>query len=257
MAGAGAGMAGDDRGLDIEVGAGFLERWDSVAAEIDKLDAAKDPQARQALIRAVREAAESIIASHGLPADAKVVINTDGAPGTPSEDGDALSPEPALSRRMRFDRLHPAPPTDPFSQLYVGNFGPHGPEAIQLVRGVWGSERGKPDDHVTAIKITGDENVPVGHATFRARVGRQHRLDPAEQYPEELGVVARYRGEGCVAHRGYEGQLWAEGELLLLDGQASITGGAEMGFVWSIPGERRFLILFSKLRLPEEGAGAQ
>lgn len=73
VSGRGGALTGaDDRGLDIEVGAGFFDKWDSVAAEIDKLDAAKDPKARQALIKAVREAAESIIASHGLPADTKV-----------------------------------------------------------------------------------------------------------------------------------------------------------------------------------------
>lgn len=249
-------MAGDDRGLDIEVGAGFFDKWDSVAAEIDKLDAASDPKARQALIKAVREAAESIIASHGLPSDTKVVISTDGPPGSPSSPQQGPQrPEHTLLQRMRFDRIRPAPPTDPFSQLYVGNFGPHGPEAIAMVRGAWGEERGFPDDHVTAFKVTGDENVPVGRATFRARVGRQHKLNPAEVYPEELGVLARYRGEGRVARAGFQAASWAEGELLILDGQASITGGAEMGFVWSIPGERRFLILFSKLRLPEEEEG--
>lgn len=225
-----------------------------MSAEIDKLEAAKDPTARRALIKAVREAAESIISSHGLPTDTKVVINGGGAPGAPSEEGGGgfpFSSLPTLQQRMRFDRLRTAPSADPFSQLYVGNFGPHGPEAIELVRGTWGDERGFSDDHVSALKVTGDENVPVGRATFRAEVGRQHKLDPSEVYPEELGVLARYRGEGRVARPGLSGAIWVEGELLVLDGVASITGGAELGFVWSIPGERRFLILFSKLKLPE------
>lgn len=180
-----------------------------------------------------------------------MVISTDGtSPGGP--DMGSLRPEMALSQRMRFDRLREGSPLDPFSQLFVGNFGPHGPEVIQMQRGTWGEERGFPDDHVSAFKVTADENVPVGRTTFRAKVGRQHRLNPAEVYPEELGVIARYPGEGRVAKPGFQGAYWADGELLLLDGQRSITGGAEMGFVWSIPNERRFLILFSQLRLPAD-----
>jgi len=38
--------------------------------------------------------------------------------------------------------------------------------------------------------------------------------------------------------------------MTLLRG-GSLTGGAELGFVWAVPGERRLLILFSSLQLPE------
>ena len=39
---------------------------------------------------------------------------------------------------------------------------------------------------------------------------------------------------------------------MVLDGRGgSLTGGAELGFVWAVPGERRLLILFSSLELPD------
>ena len=39
---------------------------------------------------------------------------------------------------------------------------------------------------------------------------------------------------------------------MVLNGKGgSLTGGAELGFVWAVPGERRLLILFSSLVLPD------
>ena len=71
-------------------------------------------------------------------------------------------------------------------------------------------------------------------------------------YPDYLGVIARYKGEGRVAKPGFTESHWVEGELLVLNGRGgSLTGGAELGFVWAVPGERRLLILFSALALPE------
>ncbi|EEH51324.1 uncharacterized protein MICPUCDRAFT_9279, partial [Micromonas pusilla CCMP1545] len=105
---------------------------------------------------------------------------------------------------------------------------------------------------VTAVKLTGDANVPAGAASFRARVGAEHRLESSFSYPDELGVVARYKGQGRVAKPGFTERIWVDGELLLLDGRGgSLTGGAELGFVWAVPGERRLLILFSSLELPD------
>ena len=83
-------------------------------------------------------------------------------------------------------------------------------------------------------------------------MGPDARLDSAVSYPEELGVVARYKGQGRVAKPGFTERNWVDGELLLLDGRGGqLTGGAELGFVWAVPGERRLLILFSSLELPE------
>ena len=161
-----------------------------------------------------------------------------------------------LPHRARFSRVPPSvarrSSSDPFDRLYLGAFGPHGPEVLRMVRGRWGDELGEGDDRVTAVKLTGDANVPAGAASFRAEIGADKKLDASSAYPEELGVVARYKGQGRVAKPGFAERNWVDGELLLLDGRGGqLTGGAELGFVWAVPGERRLLILFSSLELPE------
>jgi hypothetical protein len=46
-----------------------------------------------------------------------------------------------------------------------------------------------------------------------------------------------------------------EGELLVFGGgsssssSGSVTNGAQLGFVWSVPGEKRFLILLNRISL--------
>ena len=170
-------------------------------------------------------------------------------------DADALP----LPGRTRFARVPPAvasrSSSDPFDRLYLGAFGPHGPEVLRLVRGRWGDELGVDSNCVTAVKLTGDANVPAGAASFRARVGAGDALDSSFSYPEELGVVTRFKGQGRVAKPGFAERNWVDGELLLLDGRGGqLTGGAELGFVWAVPGERRLLILFSSLELPDASA---
>ena len=65
-------------------------------------------------------------------------------------------------------------------------------------------------------------------------------------------MTARYKGQGRVAKPGFTERNLVDGELLVLDGRGgSLTGGAELGFVWAVPGERRLLILFSSLELPD------
>ena len=167
-------------------------------------------------------------------------------------DTDALP----LPGRTRFTRVPPSVANrsspDPFDRLYLGAFGPHGPEVLRLVRGRWGDELGVDHTCVTAVKLTGDANVPAGAASFRARVGVGDALDSSFSYPEELGVVTRFKGQGRVAKPGFAERNWVDGELLLLDGRGGqLTGGAELGFVWAVPGERRLLILFSSLELPD------
>ena len=166
----------------------------------------------------------------------------------------ACSSSVPVVSKTRFTRIDPrvasGATADPFSALYLGAFGQHGPEVLQLARGRWGDEAGN-EECVTAVKLTGDRNVPAGHVSFRARVGRAHRLDPHGVYPEELGVLARFKGQGHAAKSGFSDPRWVDGELLLLDGKGgALTGGAELGLVWAVPGERRVLVLLSRLKLP-------
>jgi hypothetical protein len=63
-------------------------------------------------------------------------------------------------------------------------------------------------------------------------------------------VFFRYKGEGRVAQKGNVAPRWVDGELLVFAAGASpITNGAELGFVFVVPGERRFLILLNKIDL--------
>ena len=56
-----------------------------------------------------------------------------------------------------------------------------------------------------------------------------------------------------MAKPGFEDASWTDGELLVLDGKGGqLTGGAELGFVWAVPNERRLLILFTSLKLPSD-----
>ncbi|KXZ56396.1 hypothetical protein GPECTOR_1g351 [Gonium pectorale] len=160
----------------------------------------------------------------------------------------ASAPGASGATRISYSRIPTdLPRTDPFCGLYLGAFGPHGPELIQLNRGMQDGE-----EVVCATKVTGDPNVPAGEVSFRAKVGRRHRLDSRDVYPEELGIMARYKGEGRVAMAGYKSPRWVDGELLVFKvGASPVTSGAELGFVWSVPGEKRFLILLNKLDLKE------
>jgi hypothetical protein len=44
---------------------------------------------------------------------------------------------------------------------------------------------------------------------------------------------------------------WVDGELLQFSANGYITKGAEMGFVWVVPNERRYLILLSRIELDD------
>ena len=57
---------------------------------------------------------------------------------------------------------------------------------------------------VTGTKLTGDSNVPAGEVSFKAKIGSSSRLGTPDVYPSEMGVLARYRGSGCVAQGGFQ-----------------------------------------------------
>jgi hypothetical protein len=94
--------------------------------------------------------------------------------------------------------------------------------------------------------------LPSGpQASFTAKVSRRHRLDAAGAYPEEMGVAYRYPGRGRVAEANFSDPKWVDGELLEFSASANplVTGGARLGFVWSVPDERRFLIMLNRVAL--------
>ncbi len=62
-----------------------------------------------------------------------------------------------------------------------------------------------------------------------------------------------------MAQKGFTQPRWVEGELLVFTTKGNlgnpVTAGAELGFVWSVPGEKRFLILLNRIDLSKASAG--
>lgn len=76
----------------------------------------------------------------------------------------------------------------------------------------------------------------------------------AADYWCHVPALIRYKGEGRVAQKGFTQPRWVEGELLVFNAKGNaLTGGAELGFVWAVPGEKRFLILLNRVDLTDVG----
>lgn len=76
---------------------------------------------------------------------------------------------------------------------------------------------------------------------------------------EELGVRDTYKGKGRTAHEGFTHDQWVDGDLLVFDSHSPLSNGAELGFVWHVPMERRgrrhalqkVHVLLHRITLPE------
>ena len=221
---------------------------------------------RDQLARVIGEAVESVFAERlpqpqqqqeeeeeeeRLPAALEGLAAASSSPST-SVAASVLPLRLAAERRCRYERISGGEEGDPLQGLFIGTFGPHGPELLQMRRGM--DEDG--DEAVVAEKLTGDPNVPCGKLSFKAKVGRKHRASPAGVYPDEMAIVGRYRGFGRVAQQGYTDSHWVDGDLLVFSG-SEYTGSAELGFVWQIPRSRamasqqdkKFLILLNRVFL--------
>ncbi|XP_019173139.1 PREDICTED: protein EXECUTER 1, chloroplastic-like [Ipomoea nil] len=169
----------------------------------------------------------------------------------------ARNPQP-LSKSTTFNRIEIPTSQDPLNGLYVGTHGLRSSEVIHLRRrfGQWKedgitkqSSRIEFYEYVEAVKLTGDPYVPAGQIAFRAKVGKQYQLPHKGIFPEEFGVIARYKGQGRLAEPGFQNPRWVDGELVILDGKY-IKGGPVIGFVyWAT--EYHFLVFFHRLRLQE------
>lgn len=59
-------------------------------------------------------------------------------------------------------------------------------------------------EFVEGVKITGDANVPAGRVSFKACISSDSKMPSTRYLPPELGIRARYKGQGQVAEVGFK-----------------------------------------------------
>lgn len=116
--------------------------------------------------------------------------------------------------------------------LWVGKYGDHGYEMINVTY---------VGDNLTAMKVTGDNNVPKGEITFKAD------LSPTAVGQEGLGPIElsdvaskqwgqkhlnRFPGNGQVAAEGFTDKQYVDGQLILV--------GEYFSFAWVPLGHQIF-----------------
>ena len=123
----------------------------------------------------------------------------------------ATAAAPGLRGKVTYTRLATGPPPlDPFEGLYMGCFGPDGPELLSLRRVEVSSNNGNSsssstklrakEEAVVAVRLASDGlGADAGARLFSARIGKGQRSQGGgDTYPPELGVQARYPGRGYL-----------------------------------------------------------
>jgi hypothetical protein len=57
-----------------------------------------------------------------------------------------------------------------------------------------------------------------------------------------------------VAQAGFRSPQWVDGELVVFSSRSAaswVIGDAPLGFLWAVPGERRYLILLHRIQLED------
>lgn len=171
-------------------GAGEDEMWARVAEEVAKLQEERSGVAvpRRELAEAIRTVARRFVREGRLASDSvtRVRIVSGAASAAAAPPAAAARPATALGltgltgggvATAAAAAAPLAPPSvtynrlcasaagagvgaggDPLSGLFIGSFGVHGPELLQLTRGI--DDDG--DECVVGTKVTGDDNVPCG-----------------------------------------------------------------------------------------------
>jgi hypothetical protein len=118
------------------------------------------------------------------------------------------------------------------------------------------------EEQLVGVKVTGDANVPAGEVSFTAKIGKRHRLSTKGMFAPHLDITARYPGKGRIAGPGFTNPRWVSGELLVFNSSSNSSGGgggddvdswiagAQLGFVYDVPLQRRFCVLLNRVSLP-------